>query len=460
MRLVIQLVVASLSATTIVLAIYAYVSLSLQRSSFIEDMREDHRAIVGVLATTLEAAANELGEQRARELVDEINRRPDDVVIEWRPRGMDEADVDDGTVLVSIADDEPVVRTWTALEVGGRPAGVLAVTESFAPHERDLQSRAARLVLTALSMIAAGTLVGAALGALFVGRRVRALVEHARRIADGDLTARIEGVQANDELGLLGRELNEMTQRLDVTRRRLDEESQAKLQALAQLRHGERLMTVGKLAAGIAHELGTPLNVVTESAKMIARGETSTTETHEYAGIITAQGERMAEIVRQLLGFARAHAPARVSADLSALARSSVALLAPLAERQGVRVRIEPAPPLGELAVDPLQIGQVLTNLVVNAIQASTPGSEVVVRMCERAGAVVVEIADHGSGIATEDLPHVFEPFFTTKDVGAGTGLGLSVAHGLVAEHGGRIEVESTKSQGTVFRVVLPRARR
>ncbi len=460
MRLVVQLVVASLCATTVVLAIYAYTSLSLQRAALLEDMREDHRALVGVMVTALETAATEIGEPRAHELVEQINRRPDNVAIEWRPQLPDEGDTDGDSVHVSLRDGESVVRTWATLEVGGRPAGVLELTESFASHERDLEGRALRLGLTALLMIAIGTLVGAALGAVVVGRRVRLLVEHARRIADGDLSARIAGVGKNDELGLLGRELNEMTHRLDTTRRRLEEESRARLDALAQLRHGERLMTVGKLAAGIAHELGTPLNVVTERARMIARGETSELETLEHAEIIAAQGERMAEIVRQLLDFARVQTPARTLADPRALASASLTLLAPLAERKDVRLRLEAGETLAPLAMDPLHIGQVLTNLVVNAIQASPPHAEVVVRLVGAPEGVLLEVADRGPGIADADLGHVFEPFFTTKDVGEGTGLGLSVAHGLVAEHGGRIEVATTRGQGTTFRVVLPRAAR
>jgi two-component system, NtrC family, sensor kinase len=458
MRLVIQLVVASLCATIVVLALYAYVSLSLQRDEFIEDMRDDHDAIVGVLVEAIEAAAAELGEARAHELVAAVNRREDNVQIEWRPFDVTRDDAGEGVVHISIPDDESIVRSWASLRVDGATVGTLELTESFAPHERDLQGRAWRLGLTALVMIATGLLVGGSAGAVLVGRRVRALVDHARRIADGDLDARIvQGVGAKDELGVLGRELNDMTMRLDAARRRLEQESRARLEALAQLRHGERLMTVGKLAAGIAHELGTPLNVVTESAKMIARGETTAGETTEYATIVAEQGERMTRIVRQLLDFARVQAPRRVDADLVALTRASATLLAPLAERHGVQLRIEADAALPATALDPLQIGQVLTNLIVNAIQASPPGAEVVVRVAAHPdGGASLEIVDCGSGIAADDLPHVFEPFFTTKDVGQGTGLGLSVAHGLVAEHGGRIEVSSEPGRGTTFRVVLP----
>jgi signal transduction histidine kinase len=225
------------------------------------------------------------------------------------------------------------------------------------------------------------------------------------------------------------------------------------------------------LASGLAHELGTPLNVVAGRAKMIATGEIeSPEEGTESARIIVEQTERMTRIVRQLLDFARRRGSEKRNADLGALARQTAELLDPLAVKRGVSLRCEEPSGRVSAAVDASQIQQALTNLVVNAIQASDRGRGVSIAVSLRDEApegprgprpggpwAVIEVRDQGSGIPREHLPEVFDPFFTTKAVGEGTGLGLSIAHGIAEEHGGWIDVESEPQRGSCFRIWLPR---
>ena len=256
-----------------------------------------------------------------------------------------------------------------------------------------------------------------------------------------------------------------MCDQLQAARERVESETQARVVALEQLRHADRLRTVGTLASGIAHELGTPLNVILLRAKMLKRegGEVA-----EGAGVIAGQAERMTRIVRQLLDFARRKEPKRTRCDLVDVAEHTTSLLRTLAERANVTLRLErPASPL--LAeVDPAQLEQALTNLVVNAVQASHGGGEVVVAADRReveapsGGTRVLaclEVRDEGSGIAPEDLERIFEPFFTTKGVGEGTGLGLAVAHGIVDDHGGFIRAASAPGAGTTFAIYIPMER-
>ena len=470
MRLVIKLVLASLVTMVTVLAIYAYLSIVRHRESLVEDMQRDHRTMAGVLVEAIDAVAEQYGEEEARSLVEEVNRRRENVHLEWRPvepEGDEPAEVTQATFAEDEDGGAPRLETRATVTIRGRPVGTLLLVESFAEGEQVLQTRMLRIGVTALLMLAVGTVVGGSLGALLVGRRVAAMVDQARRVASGDLDRRIERLGTADELGQLGRELNDMTERLAEARARLRDETAARLRTLEQLRHGERLMTVGKLAAGLAHELGTPLNVVTESAKMIARGETSGPETVEYAGIIAEQGERMTRILRQLMDFARRRAPKREEASFRALSESTIALLMPLADRRSVSLRVEGDDP-PPVRVDVGQMQQVLTNLVVNAIQASPESGEVVVdlRACDAVNPstpdakpsshVRITVTDTGPGIAEEDLPRVFEPFFTTKDVGEGTGLGLSVAYGIVVDHGGWIDVEPRRAEGASGRVWGP----
>ena len=219
---------------------------------------------------------------------------------------------------------------------------------------------------------------------------------------------------------------------------------------------------MGRLAAGIAHELGTPLNVIGGRVKMLRRGGLAPQLVEEYLAILAEQAERMTSIIRQLLDFARRREPKVAAADLTASARAIQRLVQPLAQKRGVEVAVAPGEPVWALG-DAVQLEQVLTNLVVNAIHACAPGGRVEItctllrgerdeRRAVRARAG--RRARHGRG----HRERIFEPFFTTKDVGEGTGLGLSVAHGIVREHGGWIEVESTPERGSRFSVFLPMA--
>jgi len=178
----------------------------------------------------------------------------------------------------------------------------------------------------------------------------------------------------------------------------------------------------------------------------------------------------MAQIIRQLLDFARAGKPNKSLVDLKHLAASTLSLLRPIADKRRVTLGFEAKEPVSEVVADAAQLQQVVTNLVVNAVQASPESStvEVSLRMAGSAklaapssaeparGFVCVTIADQGTGMGEDTLERVFEPFFTTKDVGEGTGLGLAVAYGIVQEHGGFITVESKLGEGSRFEVYLP----
>jgi len=185
--------------------------------------------------------------------------------------------------------------------------------------------------------------------------------------------------------------------------------------------------------------------------------------------IIVEQTRRMSAIIRQLLDFARRRGARKASYDLRQLVAQTVSMLQPLAEKRGVALAIEATTAPASAQVDASQIQQVLTNIVVNAIQSMPKGGTVTISLRPSSaqpppGAEVTEgarfeiaVRDQGDGIAPEVLPHVFEPFFTTKAVGEATGLGLSVAYGIVQEHGGFITVESEPGQGSRFAIHLPR---
>lgn len=316
-------------------------------------------------------------------------------------------------------------------------------------------------------------------GFKMVAQPLNALIDKVHRVGQGDFSQPVR-LKSRDELGKLGSAINEMCDQLGKQRQELEAETASRIEAVEQLRHAERLNTVGRMAAGIAHEIGTPLNVVSGRAELIAGGMLSDEAVRESARTIQAESQRITQIVRHLLDFARQRTPQRSRQDLSQLIRTTASLMEPLAAKHHVRLTLDlPSLPV-EADIDPAQIQQVLTNLIVNAIQTIEDQGQVAVRLSvsdslpetlpnpdvhadlsDQAGTYCrITIHDDGPGISKEDLPHIFEPFFTTKDVGEGTGLGLSISHGIVQEHRGWITVDSEPGSGSTFSVYLPIADR
>ena len=264
--------------------------------------------------------------------------------------------------------------------------------------------------------------------------------------------------------------IGETDERLAEALSRVEAEAAAHAEALEQVRRADRLATIGQLASEIAHELGTPLNIVSARAKRIETRDVTPEEQVEYAHIIGEQCARMTKIIRQLLDFARPRTPQRAPNDLRALARQTLALISPLAEKRRVSLVVEDGQ-AATAVVDAGRIQQALLNLVVNGLHAMPRGGRLTVSVqpgvsparvppeIERpidARYVRLDVQDEGVGIPKDHLGRIFEPFFTTKRVGEGTGVGLPVTIGIVREHGGWIDVESEVGKGSRFSVFLP----
>jgi signal transduction histidine kinase len=200
---------------------------------------------------------------------------------------------------------------------------------------------------------------------------------------------------------------------------------------------------------------------------MVESGEVRGDEARDNARMVVEQIDRMTRIIRQLLDFARRRGPQKSSTDLRQLLEQTVGMTQALAAKRKVSLRLAVGEEPAGAAVDPAQLQQVLTNLIMNGIQAMPGGGALTVGLvrtrahapAEQDGAEAswyrVWVADEGVGIAPENVAHVFEPFFTTKGVGEGTGLGLSVAYGIVQEHGGWMDVQSELGRGSCFSVYL-----
>ncbi len=224
----------------------------------------------------------------------------------------------------------------------------------------------------------------------------------------------------------------------------------------ARLMESDRLAAVGELVAGVAHEVNNPLSSISAFAQLLLRDETLDAQQRESIEVIRAETTRASQVVKDLLAFARRSEPQRTPLDLNTVVTRSLRMRQYQFDETGVLVESELADDLPAVMGDPRQLQQVCLNLLTNAIQAMKQGGTLRVRTARVGDAVHLEVADNGPGIPAEARPHIFEPFFTTKKEGEGTGLGLSVSYGIVAAHGGTIELVDSGPQGTTFRVALP----
>lgn len=481
MKVATKFALAFLACGILSVLVYSSVAATREAQSMEETVAEDLASLGHTLSVAILAVWERDGESRAHELVRYTDR---DERIEARWTWLD--DEKDASLQPRAGSDiigavrRGETRTWVAV----RPRGA-RVVYAYLPLLRPGQRPAAlelsrplvarshvfwtevREQLVASTVVAAfATFLAVVLTSWIVSRPLAELAEQARRIGAGDLSHRLP-VQGSDEVSSLVHDLNAMCDQLRDARTRADDESEKRLTALEQLRHADRLRTVGTLASGIAHELGTPLAVIAMRAKMIASGEVPKEEAAESCKIIAAQADRVTSIVRQLLDFARRRIPKRAEAELREVAERAASLLSTLAKKSNVNVVVAPSRDPVHANVDTSQIEQAVTNLVINAVHAMPKGGTVTVATRNIRAAppsspeaerdcAVIEISDEGAGIPEEHLGRIFEPFFTTKGVGEGTGLGLSVTHGIIEDHEGWMTATSELGKGSTFTLYLP----
>ena len=268
-------------------------------------------------------------------------------------------------------------------------------------------------------------------------------------------------------VGVLVQTFSEQNRRQLVQQRKLNDrlleqqealkESLARLEAAEEsLRRKDRLAALGELSAGIAHEIRNPLGIISSSAQLLGnRLAQPAPGIGQLLDIIQEETTRLNGLINDFLTFGRPALPVLRPLDMKAEARKAVEHIEGMAREKSIRLLVEfPEAPLPALA-DSDMIQQVLLNLLLNALEASSPGELVAVRLYPVDGALCLEIHDRGCGILTENLSKIFNPFFTTKE--KGTGLGLANAHRIVEAHGGNLTVSSSPAAGTTFRLTLPR---
>jgi signal transduction histidine kinase len=291
------------------------------------------------------------------------------------------------------------------------------------------------------------------------------LAEGIQRLGRGESGIAL-AVDRRDELGQVAQQFNEMAQRLRDAHQRLLAETERAFALEQQARRSGALAVAGKLAVALAHEVGTPLNIISARAEFILRGLPANAADRADLEAIVGQIDRISRIITSLLDVVRPQAPKLAPISSAQVIRDLSPLLGLAARQRGIRFAVEvdegQAPALPMVYADAGQLQQVLINLVVNALEATPDGGAVTVsvRAAEhdaRSG-VAISVADTGSGIAPELQGRIFETFFTTKPRGQGTGLGLAISRDIARAHGGDLGVDSEPGKGSTFTLWIPAA--
>ena len=347
-----------------------------------------------------------------------------------------------------------VVNDWyiTAYEPirdpSGRVIGSLYVGLLEAPF-----TRPKRAILTVFLLVAVGTTL-LSLALLFFTTRhilwpIGWLVTMAHRVIGGDLTARVS-IAPPGEMGDLCRSIDAMADAV------AEREEKLKMITSRQIAQGEKLAAVGRLAAGVAHEINNPLTSVLTFSHLLRERPNFQPEDREDLDLVIHETERVRDIVQGLLDFSRENPVQRRALDLDDVIRTTMKLVRGHKGFRGIQVVEEHDDHLPPVLGDKNQLQQVLLNLTLNACEAMPEGGTLRIATSAADGQVRMAVTDTGCGIAPEDIEKIFDPFFTTKPVGKGTGLGLSVSYGIVQEHGGRLEVASEPGKGSTFTLILP----
>ncbi len=343
---------------------------------------------------------------------------------------------------------------------------IQSFTENLLKREREtinslLKSSVRLLLFAILIIMVLGTVINIKLGAS-IAAPIRSLEEATRKVAKGDFSQRLN-LKGKDEIASLGASFNQMEERLQETMSSLELAVERLHEKQAQLIETEKLATLGKFAAGVAHEINNPLAIINEKAglmKDIIELSHDFPNKDKFLNLLNAVFDnvnRCSVITHRILGFARKADITPELIDINSLLGNVIKFLEQDIMLKGISLKLDMEKAIPPLRSDRIQLEQVFLNIIKNAIDAVEDGG--IVRIStdiKDNNTIQVAVQDNGHGISKEILRHIFEPFFTTKEKSKGTGLGLSIAYGIVRRIGGNIVVESEVNKGTTFTVEIP----
>ncbi len=472
-----RLTLVLLLALTPVVTIYTYWSVTRSTRTYINDLKRETRASTRALVPAIE---NDLRNHEWDQIRDILKRMSRDGTLSalfssagtlWLARPAFPHDLTPEPAEFSRSDSQGFVeferlvagRRWfcrlVAVNLAGHRMGYLLVAQDWTNIREDLRARS-------LGSIAAAVLVMALIAAvipLTVRRYVsNPLSELSRRVThfsdqdDGDRGP------AGDEVELLTEEFRRLDQQLTKAGADLLERHRRELELERRLQHADRLATIGTLASGLAHEIGTPMGVIRARAELLLHSRPAAPKFNDGLGIIINQIDRISRIVRMLLNYTRGREPIRTACDLRRTVEHALSLVETEAAHRNVRLiaALGDQPLTAECDADQLQ--QVFINLAVNALDAMAAEGGTLRILAEvddlgRGQFARLTFADTGPGVPPQARARVFDPFFTTKDPGKGTGMGLAVSQSIMRDHGGQISFVSGP-EGARFFVTIPLA--
>jgi len=464
-----------------------YLSLRRTRADLLFDVHRELSSIARTLRVTLEKAGDDAPERYFADIATEVSSFANILGVVFYGRDGQPAftssslhnqplpKVEVQSVMGSQAATEGVFTTETGrryyrvepiVSSTGVGIGAFLLLEDFPIFTQEFRSRTLQTLLTTLALLALLATVTSLVVRRSATRPLQTFAQKAMDIGRGNFDQQLHQQFAReDEIGLLAQEFDRMCVQLRTAQQQLLAENEEKVRLAQELRQSEKLAMVGQLASRLAHEIGSPLNIIRGRAQQLLQQESVEEQQRLLLATIVAQIERISRFVRQLLTLARRPEPRLRVTQLNDVVLRTWETVGGRSAPSGVEVAFDFTPDLPTVHADPDQLQQVFLNLYVNALQAIGTVGKVIVstRFLPHGGllsgaSVEVVFADNGPGIALQDLPRIFEPFFTTKNLAEGSGLGLAISQDIVLSHHGRIHVESQPGRGSRFTVAFPSA--
>jgi len=485
MSVIYKLTFSLFALSLLVFGIYGTYQLRTEAENLRDDVEQETRLLAHSLLVSIENALRDQQPEDVQELLQQIERLrpsvdvrvylPDDMIrsgaesLNWPQeveQSLSRAARERAITEFYFPADEPdfLVLSLPFNEASTALPGNLAVVRSLQKMKADLNKTKTSILLSFFSFILFTSLLCFVLGHVYISRPLRELRQAMLAFRKSTEPPAPLPVTGADELASVRQEFNRMTAELFSAYRRLDAETQQRRQLQRALQNADKMITIGQLSAGLAHEIGSPLQILNGRARALAKHGEDPEEVRRIAGILVDQTDRITRIVQRLLEFAPRHSAEAAPCNVIQAVAEVIDMLGFEARRQGVSMTYAHPDTLPLLLINKDGIQQIVLNLLSNALAAIIDGGSIAIDLSQGSivyadneiAALRLTVSDTGTGIAAEHLPHLFEPYFTTRGKQGGTGLGLAVVKTLVTEMGGSVVAETEYGRGSRFIIHLP----